>query len=385
MRPCHESGEAFLLLNNRCFHAIINQRKNEFLFYLKLTHMKQLLFLLMVCFAIKANAQAPFANKATFRNVKPSDIQKKISNNNGDSTINLRKTNKVINVLQIANTPDKTEQAAKLQQAANDATKESKVQEKSADLFSQFGGGLVIGDDANTLFPTVNGDIITYRLGVWSNIRIKDDTKRGHKPKTGEIDSLLRIAKDSSKLDTVRHYLPLSIISKVSGSNQNNTGTVNDAVSFFGAPLTFRFSPVLYSHEFLENKIVFGMHHDLRILAIGDTNTNKITAGFGYYGAVGFTYFGNGTVSNEAEPKTVEDGVWSFSSLFYYFKSGGKFNKAVFGNYEPTSLTGIELLLRFKTTRSEANKFNLQLGANYGFTKNAPNYGKWEFKIGVAN
>ena len=223
-------------------------------------------------------------------------------------------------------------------------------------VFDQFGSGLVLGDDTKTLFPTINGEIINYRLSFYTDN------------------------------NSVRHYIPISIISKVSGSNKNNTGTLNDATSFFGSPFTFRTTTAFLDKQIgKENRIVVGMHNDLRIVTVGDTLTSKIETSFGYYGAFGFTYFGKGEVYNDLDPSTKWDGAWSFSALLYLFSSGGTFNKAVFGNYDKKNLSGLELLLRFKTSNSEKSKFNLLVGGNYGFTKGAPNFEKWSFRLGVGN
>ena len=79
------------------------------------------------------------------------------------------------------------------------------------------------------------------------------------------------------------------------------------------------------------------------------------------------------------------EGKWSFSSILYAFKSGGTFNKAVFGNYEKKTLSGVEFFLRFKTSKKEDSKFNFLIGASNGFTRGAPNFAKWEFRIGVGS
>jgi len=224
--------------------------------------------------------------------------------------------------------------------------------------------GIVISDDVNKLFPTIVGNVVNYRLRLWSRV----------------------LKKGPDKNDTAIVYLPLSIISKISGATGNSSGTLNDAASFFGAPFTLRFSPNFVDVD-VDNKngrFVVGMHHDLRVLAIADTATNKAEAGFGYYGALGFTYFNTGQVFNE-EAKDWIEGKWSFSALLYFFKSGGKFNKAVFGDYKNRTLSGIECMLRFRTNSDANKKFNFFFGTNYGFSKDVPNKGKWDFRMGIGN
>lgn len=311
--------------------------------------MKQILLIIALTGSAISFSQAPFQHKTKFRNMTQDEYVSRLNKTN-KTVLNFDKINK-------ANTVDVADRAVgdpQLKAATDNFNDEQIEQAESADVLKQFSGSLVVSDYVDKLFPTINGDIITYRLNLWTT--------------------------NSGK---ARHYLPLSIISKVSGSSQNNTGTLNDAVSFFGAPLTFRFSPTFIDRSFTFNRLVIGMLHDVRVLAIGDTATNQIDAGFGYYGAFGFSYFGDGDVSSE--PTTRYTGRWSFSTMLYLFTSGGKFNKTVFGNYEPKNLTGLEMLLRFKTDKDEGSKFNLLIGANYGFTRGAPNYNKWDFRIGVGN
>ena len=232
-----------------------------------------------------------------------------------------------------------------------------------ADFFDHINANLISIQDGKKLFPTINGEVINYKLGLWTSIK-KDSTKRPH-------------------------YLPLSLISKVSGNYADSSaGATNDATSYFGAPLTFRFSPSfeLTKESSTENKLFFGFNTDIRLLTIGDTIKNEITTTWGAYGSVGLTYMGKGFAtqgSDDADESSRYEGKWSFSALLYFFKGGGTFNKAVLGDYEKKTISGIELLLRFKTNKKEDSKFNFLIGASNGFTRGAPNFGKWEFRIGV--
>lgn len=223
--------------------------------------------------------------------------------------------------------------------------------------------GIVIKGEVDKLFPTLVGDITTYRLKLWQR-----SIKRG---------------RDKDKKANV--YLPFSFVSKLSGSNEDNTGTVNDATTFFGAPLTFRLSPNLVDYTWNEgSRFVLGMHHDLRLLPVGDTTTDKIEAGFGYYGSFGFSFFNDADVFDNESNSWIA-GKWSFSALVYVFRSGGKFKQAVFGNYDKKSLSGFECMLRFATSDDASRKFNFFLGTNLGLTEDSPNYKKWDFRIGIGN
>jgi len=313
--------------------------------------MKQLFIIILFITPAILFAQAPFASKTKFKDYTVEEYRKRAKKQDLDKVV-FKNVTTDVDINKNSASDNKTIAATAYY---NNKMREA---EERADVLDQFSGGLNIPtEEVAQLFPTINGDIITYRLRMWTTVKNNVST---------------------------RHYLPFAIISKVSGSQKNNTGTINDAVSFFGAPLTFRLTPTFVDVPLGDTRFVFGMHHDLRILAIGDTLTDKLQAGFGYYGAIGLSIFGEGDVSTTGDP-TKYEGTWSFSALLYHFSSGGKFDKAVFGNYEPKSLHGFEFLLRFKTSKEENSKFNLLLGANYGITKNAPNHNKWDFKIGIGN
>lgn len=235
-----------------------------------------------------------------------------------------------------------------------------------ADFLVHANANLVSIQDGKKLFPTINGEIINYKLRIWTET--------------------------SNSSDSVKvHVLPFSLISKVSGNySDSSAGPINDATSYFGAPLTFRIAPSveLFTKNNDNNKLFLGANCDLRLLTVGDSSTNKIETGWGGYVSAGLTYMGTGYAyegDEDIDESKRYEGKWSFSTLFYYFKSGGTFNKAVFGNYEKKSLTGIELLLRFKVLNTKDSKFNFLVGASNGFTKGAPNSGNWEFRIGIGN
>jgi len=122
---------------------------------------------------------------------------------------------------------------------------------EDADLADKISTGIVISDDVNKLFPAITGNVVNYRLRLWSRI----------------------MQKGPYKGDTAEVYLPLSILSKVTGATGNNTGTVNDAASFLGAPLTLRFSPNLLDLQSKDKKsrLGIGMQHELRMLYVAST------------------------------------------------------------------------------------------------------------------
>ena len=186
------------------------------------------------------------------------------------------------------------------------------------DYFVHANANLVSIQDGKKLFPTINGEIINYKLRIWTNER------------TDKVGNTI----------TKAHILPFSLISKVSGNySDSSAGLTNDATSYFGSPLTFRFAPSteLFTKNNTRNKFFVGLNTDLRLLTIGDKTSSKIETGWGGYTSVGLTYMGTG-YAYEGEEDTDEanrfEGKWSFSTLFYYFKSGGTFNKAIFGDYQ---------------------------------------------------
>lgn len=252
--------------------------------------------------------------------------------------------------------------------AVNVSNKDADEKEKElneltkTDFFVHANANVVSIQDGKKFFPTVNGEVLNYKLRVWTKV----------------------------KTDTIKtHILPFMIISKVSGNYMDSSaGPTNDATSFFGAPLTFRVAPgfEILTRNKKYNKLFVGLNLDLRLLTIGEAETSKLETCWGGYSSFGFTYMGTG-YAHEGNEDTDEakrhEGKWSFSTLFYLFKSGVTFNKAVFGDHEKKDLTGLELLLRFKAQSDQDSKFNFLIGASHGFTSGAPNYKKWEFRIGV--
>jgi len=242
----------------------------------------------------------------------------------------------------------------------------------NADYFNHVSANIVVLQNAKKMFPTINGEVINYRLGLWTEKKYSDT--------------------DLNKLypEPRIHYLPFSIISKISGNYFDSAaGTTNDASSFLGAPLTFRLSPCIdLTPKLIYNKLFFGVNADLRLLIIGDTEKDKLESSWGSYFSAGFTYMGTGYAFKEdtdKENKKRYNGKWSISTMIYGFKGGGSFNKAVFGEDQKKTLTGIEILLRFKTNKKEDSKFNFLIGAGNGFTRGAPNYARWDFRIGIGS
>lgn len=234
-------------------------------------------------------------------------------------------------------------------------------------FFEHYSANIISIQNGKKMFPVINGEVINYGLGLWSTIR--------------EID----LGENRKIFDTVTHFLPFSIITKLSGNYADSSaGVTNDATSYLGAPLTFRISPSfeIPINGLQKNKLFVGLNIDLRLLTIADPGTNKLEASWGTYGSLGMTYMGYGYASTD---NGRFEGKWSLSSILYAFKSGGVFNKAIFGNYEKKTLTGIEFFLQFKTSKKEDSKLNFLIGASNGFTNNASNFGRWQFRIGVGS
>ncbi len=246
--------------------------------------------------------------------------------------------------------------------------KEEFVQLGKPDFLDHINANIVSIQNGKKMFPTINGEIINYKLSVWTSYKIK-------------------------KCDTVRtpHYLPISLFTKVSGNYADSeAGASDDATSYFGAPLTLRFSPSreLFKNKLHDNRLFAGFNTDMRLLTIADTVKNKLQTTWGVYGSAGLTYMGRGYAyegEGDTDAAQRHDGIWSFSAMLYFFKSGGDYNKAIFGNYEKKTLSGLEMLLRFKTSKKEDAKFNFLLGASNCFTKGAANSGGWQFKLGIGN
>jgi hypothetical protein len=235
------------------------------------------------------------------------------------------------------------------------------------DFLDHMNANIVTIQNGKKMFPAINGEVINYKLSLWTT-----------KPKKG---------------DTIpkRHYLPISLFTKISGNYSDSAaGPSDDAVSYFGAPLTLRFSPSykLFANKYGDNALFIGVNADMRLLTIGDTIKNKLQTTWGVYGSLGLSYMGTGygyDGIDDTDAANRHDGTWSFTAMVYFFKSGGEYNKAVFGNYDKKTLSGIELLLRFKTSKKEDAKLNFLIGASNCFTKGVPNSGIWQFRLGIGS
>ena len=289
------------------------------------------------------------------------------------------------------NTPeDRTTLRANIEQLRQ--ANQKKTDSLSLEYFDHLSANAVFIQNAQKMFPTIHGEVVNYKLGIWtSRIYSKEpaDDCKGCKDEKDRFKK--RICREEWRLcrdklvDSFRvHYLPFSIITKLSGNYvDSSAGPTNDATSIFGAPLTFRFSPAMDLLPNLKNnKLFIGLNADLRLLTLADTVANKLTASWGAYVSVGLSYLGKGYAYDTDEAER-HDGRFSFSAMLYWFKSGGEFNRAVFGDYEKKELTGVEILLRFKTTKKEDSKFNFLFGANNGFKRGAPNFAKWQFQLGI--
>lgn len=269
---------------------------------------------------------------------------------------------------------------------ANDSLKD----EFRLEYFDHLSANAVFIQNSQKMFPTISGEVINYKFSVWTQKiyekepdctdcnSIKDKYQRR------KCKEDARRCNDSVVARLREHILPFSIITKLSANYvDSSAGPTHDATSFFGAPLTFRFAPAADLTPYWKyNKLFVGLNADLRLLTIADTSTNKLQTSWGAYVSAGFSYLGKG-YAYETDESDRHDGKFSFSAMLYWFKSGGEFKKAIFGDYEKKTLTGIELLLRFKTSRKEDSKFNLIFGANNGFRRGAPNFAQWQFQLGI--
>lgn len=327
--------------------------------------MKPILLLLLVFFSSGAWAQTPFSTYKTSGFIAPRAVEPR------------------------GNTLPPEERRTLLQRVreANNNLKDS----FSLQYFDHMSANVVFIQNSQQMFPTINGEIINYKLGVWTQRIFKSNPKECDT--CGNITDRVRrrackIARRECRdllTDSLRvHYLPFSIITKVSSNyNDSSAGPTHDATSFFGAPLTFRFSPAIDLTPGLEdNKLFAGMNADLRLLTYTDSGSTRLQTAWGAYVSVGLSYLGKG-YAYDTDDAQRHDGRFSFSSILYWFKSGGEFNKALFGDYQKKSLTGIELMLRFKTSSKQDSKFNFLFGANNCFTRGAPGFAQWQFQLGI--
>ncbi|HYE54600.1 MAG TPA: hypothetical protein VD996_07140 [Chitinophagaceae bacterium] len=333
--------------------------------------MRCAIILLSICISTIAAAQTPFA---TFKTTKPLTV---------DSARKLpQETRLMLNILSDINS----------EHFVNEVKQHNKEQKDSLKLeyFDHLSANAVFIQNSQKMFPTINGEVINYRLGIWTEKRYIS------KSQCADCDTLQnriarRICRENRRrcLDTTAdelrtHYLPFSIITKISSNYADSSaGPTHDATSFFGAPLTLRFSPAFDLTPHLEeNKLFAGINTDLRLLTYTDTVANDLETAWGAYVSAGLSYLGKG-YAYETDEADRHDGAFSFSAMLYWFKSGGQFNKELFGNYQKKTLTGVEIILRFKTSSKQSSRFNFILGASNGFTRGAPNFAKWQFQLGV--
>jgi hypothetical protein len=300
--------------------------------------MRLLIMALAIALCLGSSAQVPFA---TYKRPTLAAEQNRLKTSPGDS-------------LSIAE--------KNLAEANYNAELEEITQ---ADYFDHVSANIVAMGDFQKVFPTINGEVIHYKLGLWST------RKKGTNSVT-------------------MHYLPFSLITKISSNYMDAAaGPLNDATSFSGAPLTFRFAPAFDLTPSLKyNKLFAGFNGDLRLLAIGDTVNNSIDAAWGVYTSFGLTYMGDAYAygdNGDTDDSERHYGKWSFSTMVFWAKSGGKFNTAVFGNFQPRQLSGVEMMLRFKASNKNDSGFNFFISGSNGFTRGAPNFARWDFRIGVGS
>jgi hypothetical protein len=234
--------------------------------------------------------------------------------------------------------------------------------------FSQQSLGL--SATGGTLIPSINVNIIQYRLGLFSYLAKSD-----------------KIYKNSNDIkfregDTIRFYLPLLLISKFNTNYDTaNLATITDMTSFIGSPLTMRFMPSYTCRVGLENTFTIGHSSDFRTILYQDSLSQKLKTGFGYYGTIGLKYAGRGEVRDETG--TSYEGNWSISALLYTFITSQEVQKQLFENQNKAA-SGIETIFKFKVAETKVTRFNIYASAQYQFNENGTE-NPFIFKIGIGN
>lgn len=234
--------------------------------------------------------------------------------------------------------------------------------------FSQQNLGLSANGGA--LIPSINVNIIQYRLGLFSYLAKHDKTYRN--------SSDIRFREG----DTIRFYLPLLLISKFNTNYDTaNLASITDMTSFVGSPLTLRFMPSYTFRVGLENAFTIGHSSDLRTILYQDSLSQNLKAGFGYYGTIGLKYAGRGEVRDETG--TNYEGNWSISALLYTFITNQTVQNQLFDTNDK-SASGIETIFKFKVAETKVTRFNIYASAQYQFNKTEAD-NPFIFKIGIGN
>ncbi len=218
--------------------------------------------------------------------------------------------------------------------------------------------------DVNNSFPSINLNLIQYRLGLFTF-----KAKKG-RPSVNVVTG-----------DTIRVFMPLILMSKFTLNYDSlNYASLNDATSFAGSPITFRIMP---SHTFkvgLENTFTIGLVGDLRGIILNDSTNSNTDFEFGAYYSFGVKYSGKGDVRDETGQSFI--GKWSLSGLLYGFSGSKTSNNELYGGQ--TGLRGLELIFKFKVLDTKLTRFNLFANTQYQFdhlTDQSP----WIFKFGIGN
>ena len=336
---------------------------------------KRYLLPVLLCLSVASYAQMPFSTVAPPRGVLNEKEKAEVNRNKNEINLLTTENNGFSGISTLTAAQKETINANKRKVDSlckvNRDIRDSSVSRElndigKPDFLDHMNSNITSLQNGKKMFPTLNGELINYKLSLWTS-----------SCKTSKGDTVAR-----------RHYLPISLFTKISGNYSDSAaGPSDDATSYFGAPLTLRFAPAfeLFPNRLNENRLFVGLNTDLRLLTIGDTIKNKLQTTWGVYGSAGISYMGKGYAEDPTDAAHRYDGVWSFTAMLYFFKSGGEYNKAIFGNYEKKTLTGVELLLRFKTSKKENAKFNFLIGASNCFTKGAANTGSWQFRLGVGS
>jgi len=198
-------------------------------------------------------------------------------------------------------------------------------------------GFLASGDLSSTITPSLNLNVIQYRLGIYTRYDTTD--------------------KANAKIDTARVYLPFAILSKISTKYDTTLlTTIDDITSFGGSPLTVRLMPNYSFRVGEENSITVGHISDMRALVYHDKILNQLITKFGYYASVGLKFGGLGEVRDEAGQTYL--GSWSISALAYTFLTDHNSKMILFG--DPNApVNGFEFIFKFVASKSELTRFNI--------------------------
>jgi len=228
-----------------------------------------------------------------------------------------------------------------------------------ASTFSHAAVGLFANgqDVSNSLAANISLNVIQYRLGIYSYAK-------------------------SGTTDTVRVYLPLMILSKLSTNyDSSRISTLEDLSSFSGSPFTFRIMPSYSWTVGLDNSFTVGHVSDMRGFIYRDSTDKDFRISFSYYGSIGAKYMGRGEVRDEDGQSY--QGNWSVSLLVYTLILDNKIRDLMVS--EPGRASwGLEGMFKFMTSESKLTRFNIYASVKYDANPSR-NGSPWSFKFTVGS